>query len=101
MPRFYDVTGGELLIDGVNVKEVSQKELRDKIGLVPQKGILFSGTIASNIKYADEMMSEEKMEEAAKIAQATEFIENTKNQLPKGEAMFQVDKNSVCPLQEQ
>ncbi len=76
LPRFYDVTGGELLIDGVNVKEVSQKELRDKIGLVPQKGILFSGTIASNIKYADEMMSEEKMEEAAKIAQATEFIES-------------------------
>lgn len=76
LPRFYDVTGGELLIDGVNIKEVSQKELRDKIGFVPQKGILFSGTIASNIKYADEMMPEERMKEAAKIAQATEFIES-------------------------
>ncbi len=76
LPRFYDVTGGELLIDGVNVKEVSQKELRDKIGFVPQKGILFSGTIESNIKYADETMSDERMREAAEIAQATEFIES-------------------------
>lgn len=76
LPRFYDVTEGELLIDGVNVKEVSQKDLRDIIGLVPQKGILFSGTIESNIKYADEAMSDEKMIEAAEIAQATEFIED-------------------------
>ncbi len=76
LPRFYDVTGGELLIDGVNVKEVSQKELRDIIGLVPQKGILFSGTIESNIKYADETMSDEQMKEAAEIAQAIEFIED-------------------------
>lgn len=75
IPRFYDVTGGELLVDGVNVKDVSQKKLRDIIGFVPQKGILFSGTIESNIKYSDESMSDEKMEEAAKIAQATEFIE--------------------------
>ena len=76
LPRFYDVTGGELLIDGVNVKEVSQKELRAIIGFVPQKGILFSGTIESNIKYADETMSDEQMKEAAEIAQAIEFIEN-------------------------
>lgn len=76
LPRFYDVTGGELLIDGVNVKEVSQKDLRDIIGFVPQKGILFSGTIESNIKYADETMSDEQMKEAAEIAQATEFIED-------------------------
>ena len=75
LPRFYDVTGGELLIDGVNVKEVAQKDLRDIIGFVPQKGILFSGTIESNIKYADEAMSDERMKEAAEIAQATEFIE--------------------------
>ena len=75
LPRFYDVTGGELFVDGVNVKEVSQKELRDKIGFVPQKGILFSGTIASNIKYADETMSEERMKQAAEIAQAIEFID--------------------------
>ena len=76
IPRFYDVTEGELLIDGVNVKEVSQKDLRDIIGYAPQKGLLFSGTIESNIKYSDETMSDEKMKTAAKIAQATEFIES-------------------------
>lgn len=75
IPRFYDVTGGELLVDGVNVKDLSQKELREVIGFVPQKGVLFSGTIESNIKYSDESMSDEKMIEAAEIAQATEFIE--------------------------
>lgn len=75
IPRFYDVTGGELLIDGVNIKEVSQKELRSKIGFVPQKGVLFSGTIESNIKYGNPNMSDEQMELAASIAQATEFIE--------------------------
>ena len=75
LPRFYDVTGGELLIDGVNIKDVSIKKLRDIIGFVPQKGILFSGTIESNIKYADETMSDEQMIQAAEIAQATEFIE--------------------------
>lgn len=79
LPRFYDVTGGEILIDGVNIKEVSQKDLRDIIGFVPQKGVLFSGTIASNIKYSDENMSDEKMYEAAQIAQATEFIESKEN----------------------
>ena len=75
IPRFYDVTGGDLLVDGVNVKDLSQKDLRSIIGFVPQKGILFSGTIESNIKYSDEKMSDEKMIEAAEIAQATEFIE--------------------------
>ena len=75
IPRFYDVTGGELLVDGVNVKDVSQKELRDVIGFVPQKGVLFSGTIESNIKYSNQNMSDEKMIEAAEIAQATEFID--------------------------
>ena len=75
IPRFYDVTGGELLVDGVNVKDLSQKELRDAIGFVPQKGVLFSGTIESNIKYSNPEMSDEKMIEAAEIAQAVEFIE--------------------------
>ncbi len=75
IPRFYDVTGGELLVDGVNVKELTQKELRNVIGFVPQKGVLFSGTIESNIKYSDENMSDEQMKLAAEIAQATEFIE--------------------------
>ena len=75
IPRFYDVTGGELRIDGVNVKDVSQKDLRDIVGFVPQKGLLFSGTIESNIKYSDDSMSDERMYKAAEIAQATEFIE--------------------------
>ena len=79
IPRFYDVTSGELLVDGVNVKDVSQKDLRDIIGFVPQKGILFSGTIESNIKYSDEKMSDKKMIEAAEIAQATEFIDGKKD----------------------
>lgn len=74
LPRFYDVTGGEILIDCVNIKDVPQKELRNVIGFVPQKGVLFSGTIESNIKYSDENMSDEKMIQAAKIAQAEEFI---------------------------
>ncbi len=80
IPRFYDVTEGELLVDGVNVKDVTQKELRDVIGFVPQKGILFSGTIESNIKYSDENMSDEQMKVAAEIAQATEFIESKSDQ---------------------
>ena len=80
IPRFYDVTGGEILIDGVNIKNVSQKELREKIGFVPQKGLLFSGTIESNIKYGKEQMSDEQMKKAAEIAQATEFIEAKEEQ---------------------
>lgn len=74
IPRFYDVTGGELLIDGVNIKDINIKTLRDIIGFVPQKGVLFSGTIESNIKYSNKNMSDERMIEAAKIAQAEEFI---------------------------
>ena len=76
IPRFYDVTGGELLIDGVNIKDVSQRDLRSKIGFVPQKGMLFTGTIRSNIKYGNPSMSDEEMIKAATIAQATEFIES-------------------------
>ena len=74
IPRFYDITGGEILINGVNIKEVPQHELRDKIGYVPQKGSLFKGTIESNLKYADENASEEEIKKAAEIAQATDFI---------------------------
>ena len=76
IPRFYDVTSGNLLIDGVDIKDISNKDLRKIIGFVPQKGILFSGTIESNIKYGNPNMSDEQMIEAAKIAQATEFIES-------------------------
>ncbi len=74
IPRFYDVTGGELLVDGVNVKDISGKKLREKIGFVPQKGMLFSGTIESNIKYGRDDITDEQMEWAASIAQADEFI---------------------------
>lgn len=74
IPRFYDATSGEVLIDGVNVKDVSQQELHDKIGYVPQKGVLLSGTIASNLRYGDENASEAELKTAADIAQATDFI---------------------------
>ena len=76
IPRFYDVTSGNLLIDGVDVKDIANSDLRKIIGFVPQKGVLFSGTIESNIKYGNPEMSDEQMIEAAQIAQATEFIES-------------------------
>ena len=79
IPRFYDVTNGELLVDGVNVKDVKQKELRKRIGFVPQKGVLFSGTIESNIKYGDKLITDEQMQKAATISQATDFIESKEN----------------------
>lgn len=75
IPRFYDVTGGRILIDGTDIREITQHELRDKLGYVPQKGVLFSGTIESNILYGNPDGTKEEMEEAASIAQATEFIE--------------------------
>lgn len=74
IPRFYDITGGEILLDGVDIRDIKQGELRKKIGYVPQKGILFSGTIESNIKYGAENATKEEVEKACKIAQATEFI---------------------------
>lgn len=75
IPRFYDTTEGEILIDGVNIKDVTQHELRSKIGYVPQKGSLFSGTIESNLKYANENATGEDLKKAAEIAQASEFID--------------------------
>ncbi|WP_027626437.1 ABC transporter ATP-binding protein [Clostridium lundense] len=74
IPRFYDVTNGEILIDGTDIRHVPQKELREKIGYVPQKGILFSGTIESNIKYGKKDATEEEIIKAGEIAQAMEFI---------------------------
>lgn len=75
IPRFFEVTGGEILVDGVNIKDVNQGELRSKIGYIPQKGILFSGTIESNIKFAGEKIDDQSMIKAAKVAQAAEFID--------------------------
>ncbi len=75
IPRFYDVTNGEILLDGVDIRNVTQHDLREKIGYVPQKGTLFSGTIASNLRYGDENAQDGSLLEAAQIAQAQEFIE--------------------------
>ena len=74
IPRFYDVTEGAVYLDGIDIREVKQSDLRDTIGYVPQKGMLFSGTIESNLRYADEDASGETLKEAADIAQASEFI---------------------------
>ncbi len=80
IPRFYDTCKGQVLIDGIDVRDVAQHDLRKRIGYVPQKGILFSGTIESNLKYANENATQEEIEKAAEIAQATEFIDKS----PKG-----------------
>lgn len=74
LPRFYDATEGEILLNGVNIKDLPLKVLREKISYVPQQGVLFSGTARSNIKYADEHISEEAMEKAAAVSQAMDFI---------------------------
>ena len=80
IPRFFETTKGEVLVDGVNVKDLDQKDLRDKIGYVPQTGVLFSGTIASNLRYGKEDASDKEIQEALDIAQASEFV----SKLPKG-----------------
>ncbi len=76
-PRFYDVTEGAILVDGVDIREITQHDLRDKIGYVPQRGVLFSGTIESNLRYADENASAEMLEDAVAIAQVREFVNST------------------------
>lgn len=76
IPRFFDTNEGEIIVNGVNVKDVTQKELHDQIGYIPQKGSLLSGTIESNLKYGNSEASDELMKKAAKVAQATEFIES-------------------------
>lgn len=76
IPRFYDTTEGEILLNGVNIKDMTQESLREKIGFVPQKAVLFSGTIEENIRYGKEDATDEEVRHAASIAQATEFIEN-------------------------
>ena len=75
IPRFYDVTKGRVLVDGVDVRDMTQREVRDRLGYVPQRGILFSGTIDSNIRYGKTDISAEEVKEAAEVAQATEFID--------------------------
>ncbi len=75
IPRFYDVTGGKVTVDGIDVREMPQAQLHDLLGYVPQKGVLFSGTIASNLKFGGEDITDAQMQKAAAIAQATDFIE--------------------------
>ena len=74
IPRYFDATAGRITIDGVDIRDVSMNKLRNLLGFVPQKGVLFSGTIESNIKFGDENITDEEMKTAAEIAQATEFI---------------------------
>lgn len=74
IPRFYDVTEGQITIDGIDIRNVSQNKLHGLLGFVPQKGVLFSGTIESNLKFGGEDISDDEVKEAAEIAQATEFI---------------------------
>ena len=80
IPRFFDVTGGKILIDGVDIRNANIEKLRSKIGYVPQKGTLFSGTIESNIAFGLDKMDKEKITKAAKISQSLEFIENKKDE---------------------
>ncbi|QCT42522.1 ABC transporter ATP-binding protein [Candidatus Nanosynbacter featherlites] len=79
IPRFYDVSAGQILLDRVDIRQLKLEDLYDQIGYVPQKGVLFSGTIASNIKYGNAKASQKLVEKSAKIAQATEFINELKN----------------------
>ena len=79
IPRFYDVSAGQILLDGVDIRQLKLEDLYDQIGYVPQKGVLFSGTIASNIKYGNAKASQKLVEKSAKIAQAAEFINELKN----------------------
>ena len=79
IPRFYDVSAGQILLDGVDIRNLKLEDLYDQIGYVPQKGVLFSGTIASNIKYGNAKASQKLVEKSAKIAQAAEFINELKN----------------------
>ena len=79
IPRYFDASEGKISIDGVNIRDISLSKLRDTLGFVPQKGVLFSGNIESNIKFADENISDEQMRKAAEIAQAIEFINEKEN----------------------
>ena len=79
IPRFYDVTGGAITIDGIDIRELSRNKVRSLLGFVPQKGVLFSGTIESNLKFGGDWITDEDMKTAARVAQATEFIETKKD----------------------
>ena len=84
IPRFYDVTEGRIMIDGIDIRDISQHKLHDMLGYVPQKGVLFSGDIESNIKFGGDFITDRDMEEAARIAQAMEFIESKPEKFASG-----------------
>ncbi|GGF92727.1 ABC transporter ATP-binding protein [Paenibacillus abyssi] len=98
IPRFYDIESGSVRIDGVDVREMTQEQLRAKIGFVPQKAVLFSGTITDNIKYGKEDATEQEVRHAAEIAQATEFISGMKDGF---ESMIEQGGNNVSGGQKQ
>ena len=102
IPRFHDVDSGSIRVDGVDVREMSQEALRDKIGLVPQKAVLFTGTVAENIRYGKETATDEEVRHAAEIAQAAPFITEMKDGyqslISQGGPMFQVDRSNASPL---
>ena len=75
IPRLYDVTGGKVTLDGIDVRDLPLAELRRRVGYIPQQGMLFSGTVETNLKFAGDCVSDDDMHEAARIAQATDFIE--------------------------
>ncbi len=101
-PRFYDVTGGSILVDGIDIREITQHQLRDKIGYVPQKGVLFSGTIDSNLRYADENATDDMLASAIDIAQVTEFVNSKtkafRRRFPRAARTSPAGRSSVCPL---
>ncbi len=101
IPRFYDVTGGQVLVNGADVRNVPQHELHEQIGYVPQKGMLFSGTIASNIRYGAADATDQDVEKAAEVAQAMEFISTKKkgfdSHISESAATFRAARNSGSP----
>ena len=101
IPRFYDVTEGKITIDGVDIRDLSQHKLHDMLGYVPQKGVLFSGDIQSNIKFGGDFITDAEMEEAAGIAQAMEFIgskpKRFASELLRGEPMSPEDRSRGFP----
>ena len=102
IPRFYDVTEGSVTIDGVDVRDMTQAQLHDELGYVPQKGVLFSGTITSNLKFGGDHITDADAEQAAEIAQATEFIsakpEASTARLPRAAATSPAGRNSAFRL---
>ena len=103
IPRLYDVTGGQITLDGKDIRNITMADLREEIGFVPQKGVLFSGTIASNLRFGKDDASDEQIKKAAEIAQATEFIEAKDERydsvrLRRAEAMCPVDRSSALAI---